>query len=506
MILEKDGPFDLLTRLTGAKGVVYIGQDSRLIQQLQSCFGETGCTIIQESVAPPKPPAQDEKPGSLTGTVFSDSVSVVPYYEASLPTYSGLIRPEGLQDYWQNLKTVKELEVETTTLDTYFVEADSNVAQLEAANWLFVDSLPSGRILGGAKHFLSSLDGVVLRAIKQKDPVEALQDSSLDFTTKALVDAGFALAHVEISRHSDFCHGIFVRDWKIACANQINAISQAAKTKRDNYESALVKRQQDIKTLDLARNMLSDKLDDTLASMEAKNQQIYDLSAAQTKADETESRLLRDNEALKANSLNAKRALETEATALKTDIATKEDQISGLNEQLKTTNETTRTLRQENEKLKANMSNLEDAKAKLAQTETTIDQLHKQKKEESDRYQEKVGEMASLISELRASELALKTQFENRDKACEQAETELQTLQKKIASLESQLKQACLNAETADQRKLLAENNLDDLRNKYKEMAQNCDDQAKHFALIQAELKGALELIRKEPISEPKSS
>lgn len=446
MILEKYGPFDLLTRLTGAKGVVYIGQDSRLIQQLQSCFGETGCTIIQESVAPPKPPAQDDKPGSLTGTVFSDSISVVPYYEASLPTYSGLIRPEDLQDYWQNLKTVKELEVETITLDTYFANTDGNPPPSQTINWLFVDSLPGGRILGGGADFLSSLDGLVVRAIRREDPCDSLKDSSLNFTIKSLTEAGFTLAHVEASRQPDICYGVFVRDWKSACNAQIDALNLAAKTHLGNYEAELHKRKKDIKTLDLARKTLSAKLDDTLASIETKNYQISDLTAKLKSANEAE------------------KALEAEVASLKADTDAKTKQALKLNEEFK-------ALQKENENLNTISSDFESTMAKLAQAEATISQLEKHKEAKQLQEQEK-----------------------------------LDAVEKERSSQSAQLEQAHQDVETAGQRQMLAENNLDDLRAQYKEMAKTCDDQAKRFARIQAELRAALELINTDPTAKSKLS
>ncbi len=144
--------------------------------------------------------------------VVAEQTGPIMWHKASNPLESGLVPPERLQHYWQNLKTVVSQSVLAISLD------EALLAQSTLPQWLWVDRLPALAILRGAPIALSHATAVIARVVISE--TDAPADADLTAVQAYMQRCGFVLAGVQPERNPALGVALFFKDYaKLALVN-----------------------------------------------------------------------------------------------------------------------------------------------------------------------------------------------------------------------------------------------------------------------------------------------
>lgn len=156
------------------------------------------------------------KNATLIHKVVAAQQGATEFFTANLIAESGLLSPENLHYLWPNLHTVQAESVQTMALAQLF-QAE------QAHQWLMLDCLPAAALLQKAQALLLKLDVVLARVVltQGKQRAEKLEGASLAELAQTLPD--FLQLALQPSRHPDIAYALFVRDYRRAWQNAVQA-------------------------------------------------------------------------------------------------------------------------------------------------------------------------------------------------------------------------------------------------------------------------------------------
>jgi chemotaxis protein histidine kinase CheA len=153
------------------------------------------------------------------------------WHQASNPAESGLVPPEQLRPYWQNLKTLATQTLPATSLD------DALAAHQAQPSWLWVDCFPALALLRGAPNALVHANVVIARVII--DAANAPTDTDLPALQIHMQQFGFVLAGVQPERHPAIGTALFFRDFAQIATTQLAELNASKKAKDEQSKQLL---------------------------------------------------------------------------------------------------------------------------------------------------------------------------------------------------------------------------------------------------------------------------
>lgn len=203
------------TRLHPSRAVLIVGGQVVDWTQYSEAFGSGACFVVSGAA---EGEAWVNAEGQETPVVFhqvlADSSGETTWYTASNRNESGLVRPEAMQRYWRNIRTVEQ-DVRPTQTVAGFIDAMSGEQPgLNDINWLVVDCSGAAHVLAGAGDSMTRLDGVVVRAFFDEGADSELSSSSAASISHLLSPLGFEIVSSVPGRHESVGHLIMVRNWK----------------------------------------------------------------------------------------------------------------------------------------------------------------------------------------------------------------------------------------------------------------------------------------------------
>ncbi len=202
--------------------------------------------------------------------VVAEHTGPAVWHQASNAAESGLLPPEQLRHYWQNLKTIATQPVEASSLDSILTTQKIQPA------WIWVDCFPALVILRGATNALAQANVVVARVIISD--IDAPADTSLAAVQAFMQHRGFVLAGVQPERHPSIGTAVFFRDFaQLAVERQAELDAQLLKTSEiKEYQSKQA----------VAQQQQAQEASKTIAAIEAEKTQLEtDKAALQTAHD-----------------------------------------------------------------------------------------------------------------------------------------------------------------------------------------------------------------------------
>ena len=172
----------------------------------------------------------------FTPQLIAESTATVQWHQASNPVESGLVPPDQLRPYWQNLKTLATQTLSAISLD------DALAAQQAQPSWLWVDCFPALALLRGAPITLTHANVVMARVII--DASNAPADTDLPALQNYMQQRGFVLAGVQPERHPAIGTAVFFRDFAKVAAEQLTALEAAVKAKDEQSKQLLAQTEQ----------------------------------------------------------------------------------------------------------------------------------------------------------------------------------------------------------------------------------------------------------------------
>lgn len=226
-----------VSQIFPATGLIVVGVDSQFASDLAGFLGVDSHFFIDpaEPVRSNKVQLSSRQPVEGVVALADRSGSEI-LYRANGSAFSGLARPETLQKYWQNLKTVERVASNVITLDEYCQTRFAPV-EIDKVNWLVLNIISSGVVLSGAPALLRTIDAVNLRALVDPNAPSELQGCTLEYVQAMLEPMGFKLVHQASDRHPAFVSAVFVKDWKALSTAHLNA----AKLTEERLQSLQVK-------------------------------------------------------------------------------------------------------------------------------------------------------------------------------------------------------------------------------------------------------------------------
>jgi hypothetical protein len=283
--------------------------------------------------------------------LIAESTGTAQWHQASNPAESGLVPPDLLRPYWQNLKTLATQTLPASSLD------DALAAQQAQPSWLWIDCFPALALLRGAPNALAHANVVIARVII--DATNAPADTDLPALQNYMQQHGFVLAGVQPERHPAIGTALFFRDFATIAAERLTALDAATKAKEEQSKQLLALTNQ---ALEAATK---------IAAAEAENAQLTVARDAEVKA-KTEALAARDAEAkakleaIDARDAQAKLAAERLA-ALDAATKAKEEQSKQLLALSNQAQEATKKI-----------ATLESAKAQFESEKTALSKQHEQ--------------------------------------------------------------------------------------------------------------------------------
>ncbi len=209
---------------------------------------------------------------SVNQVVLSPDGCKSQYYTASLPTESGLIKPENLQSIWQNIATIDECPVQTSTLDAFVS------AQGICANWMFLNTVAAPEIMKGADQCLQSVDVVIAHSVLEVGENATLCQYSKDIQDARMFSYSF-IAYAQLStRHPAIARTVYVKDWKTTLQENLSILDSRS-------DKELAKRQAEIDRLQLQKDRSDDELAEEVSRREETIQRVTDAKSQQQLSD-----------------------------------------------------------------------------------------------------------------------------------------------------------------------------------------------------------------------------
>ena len=148
----------------------------------------------------------------------------IQYHLASNPDEDSLMPMHRLNSIWANIRTVKTQSVSAASLDRLLsAEWSKDHMQQATGTWCLIDCLPADVILSSAEDSLAEMSVVVARVILT-DLSEENSAGRMSAVLPYLQTKGFKCLKVVESPHPSIGYAVFIRDFKAAYEQSINAM------------------------------------------------------------------------------------------------------------------------------------------------------------------------------------------------------------------------------------------------------------------------------------------
>lgn len=138
--------------------------------------------------------------------ILSSGHQKLTYHISSLPPESGLLSPDQLTPFWQNITLERTVETTAQSLDEVLSDRP------EPLNWLFIDDLNGKAILEGGSQTVRQAHVIVIRCLlNNQDPAISPASSREDLTAFA-TQLGFRVVRVLAGRHPALGYLVLIRD------------------------------------------------------------------------------------------------------------------------------------------------------------------------------------------------------------------------------------------------------------------------------------------------------
>ena len=295
-----------LRRLYPMNTVVHVGDRNRFLQDVHALAAATRYIFVAppevEGLTDEAPQLNLERYNALPAERLRDAT----FYVASNPAQSGIINPEILTQFWQNLDAVSTHQIATVTLDSLLSQESS---EQSVPNWLVLDTFDVCNILTGAAEVLKTIDAIVVTGFQKASENAELETSELQAIEAHLEARGYVRFAGAGLRHPAFGWALYVMDWKTKLSHGLDA-----------ELASLTQQLEDLSDVSEHRiNQLSEKLEETEGQLTEERGHLKrakrSLSSLRAKYKELSVRSEEDSKlfaAIKSELMAAQRVLEVE--------------------------------------------------------------------------------------------------------------------------------------------------------------------------------------------------
>jgi len=176
--------------------ITVVEADPELSAQLEKRFQDKANIRIQNAIA-----------GPTTGRTA--------FHVTTPPLESSLLNVEHLLPVWPNLTLNRTMESHATALST-LLSPETDIANVEHPNWIWVDCFPASEILEGAQQHFETWDVICGRVIL--DPTAVANTGTLQHLDRLLDSKGFTHIHTIKEANQRVGTAIYAQDWKSAAS------------------------------------------------------------------------------------------------------------------------------------------------------------------------------------------------------------------------------------------------------------------------------------------------
>ena len=233
--------FDVVAALYPPQGVLHIGAHGHDVVSPYTKLNVSKLCLVEA-----RKDKADELSASLElrddiqvlHAVIAEAAGQAIFHQASLAKESGLISPNALSQFWQNLTSMHEETVETTTIETLLSRLEEGPDEVPF-NWLIVDCLPGLPILKGAGDRLKNFDIIIVRTIGGEQSSLGLAGCAQSAVSAFLADNGFRVVGEVCELQKEIVHVTFVQDWKCTHIRSLIGYESALADKDKKRDAAV---------------------------------------------------------------------------------------------------------------------------------------------------------------------------------------------------------------------------------------------------------------------------
>ena len=495
---------DHLRVLYPLTGVLHIGAGSNGALERYKKWGVTTALFVEaDNVRVEK--ISTELEGVSGWSVHHDLVAheegFAVFHQASNKNESGLVSPEVLTPLWQNLKVHEQHSVQATTIQA-LMDRERQGLRGKKVNWVWIDCLPALSILQGAGHLLEGFDVVVARTIFEEDLLPEQPELCKTALDQFMSKHGFLSSAQIEERHPAIGQVLYVRDWKDQMHVKLEQLHEERQTltkelqeeiaevaaQRDGLQDLAGQRQSVVEQLSQYRDELKSKLN----VMQARDEQLSRSGAEQV-------------------ALMEQRQQEIER--LHKVLGERENTVIALTRQLAEAGKNQNTQKQGSEQQRLQLAQLTDDRdqqlQKIEAFEVQIAELTKDRDTQKRGSEQQCLQLAQLtddrdqqLQKVEAFEVQIAELTADRDTQQQDSEQQRSTLlqlgekhdeailnqRDKIKNLSADISTMTERASHSEKRLLLRDGDLDNLRQKYKNLALGFEGQQTLLQEVQSKL------------------